>query len=119
MRYFFYIFIYIFLYKKFFFHIRTFFSANNVYFVKNTNIFSKKKKIFFYLVLQQMNNHACECATLKLFLRILQNSPKQKRRSRFSRNIANRKLYVKLFLSRVISCEFRKIFYNNYWVKHL
>ena len=30
---------------KHFFHIKTFFSANNVYFVKNTNIFSKT--IFF------------------------------------------------------------------------
>ena len=35
---------------------KTFCSANNVYFVKNTNIFSKKK-VFFNLVLQQMNNH--------------------------------------------------------------
>ena len=31
---------------KFFFHIKLFFSANNVYFVKNTNIFSKKKFFF-------------------------------------------------------------------------
>ena len=41
---------------NFFFQIKTFFSANNVYFVKNTNIFSKKK-IVFNLVLQQLNNH--------------------------------------------------------------
>ena len=41
----------------FFFHIKLSFSANNVYFAKNTNIFSKKKKFFFNLVLQQMNNH--------------------------------------------------------------
>ena len=27
---------------KFFFHIKLFFSANNAYFVKNTNIFQKK-----------------------------------------------------------------------------
>ena len=33
----------------FFFHIKWSFSANNVYFAKNTNIFSKKKKIFFQL----------------------------------------------------------------------
>ena len=56
--------------KKFFFskiffsielflHIKTFFSANNLYkyFVKNTNIFSKKFLFFFNLVLLQMNNH--------------------------------------------------------------
>ena len=29
---------------KLFFHIKTFFSANDIYCVKNTNIFSKKKK---------------------------------------------------------------------------
>ena len=39
-----------------FFHIKTFFSANNVYFEKNKNVFSKKF-FFFNLVLQQMNNH--------------------------------------------------------------
>ena len=69
MRYiFFYIFIYIFLCKlkksffqqkkkisiKLFFHIKKFFSTRNVYFVKNTNLFYKKK---IDLVLQQMNNH--------------------------------------------------------------
>ena len=31
---------------NFFFHIKLFFSANNLYFVKNTNISSKKKKFF-------------------------------------------------------------------------
>ena len=45
---------------KFFFHIKLFFSANNVYFVKNTNIFSKKI-FFFNLALQQMNNHTLQC----------------------------------------------------------
>ena len=44
--------------RKLFFYIKTFFCANNVYFVKNTNIFSKKKGFFFNLVLQQMNNHS-------------------------------------------------------------
>ena len=48
---FFNIFIYIFLCKKFFiktffFHIKTFFPANNVYFVKSTNIFSKQNFFF-------------------------------------------------------------------------
>ena len=72
--YIFYIFIYIFLCKKVFFskifiqyktfsHIKTFFSANNVYFVKNANIFSKKK---FNLVLQQMNNHTHHASALKI-----------------------------------------------------
>ena len=42
--------------KIFFFRIKTFFSVNNVYFVKSTNIFSNKKIFFFNLVLQQMNN---------------------------------------------------------------
>ena len=42
---------------KLFFHIKLFFSANNAYFVKNTNIFSKKKFFCFNLVLQQLNNH--------------------------------------------------------------
>ena len=42
--------------KLFFPYKNIFFSANNIYFVKNTNIFSKKK-FFFNLVLQQMNNH--------------------------------------------------------------
>ena len=37
---------------------KTFFSANNVYFVKNKNIFSKQN-FFFTLLLQQMNNHKC------------------------------------------------------------
>ena len=41
-------------YKK---KIQNFFSANNAYFVKNTNIFSKKKFFCFNLVLQQLNNH--------------------------------------------------------------
>ena len=31
---------------NFFFHTKSFFSANNVYFVKNTNIFSKKNFFF-------------------------------------------------------------------------
>ena len=31
---------------KFFFHIKLFFSANNAYFVKTTNIFSKNKIVF-------------------------------------------------------------------------
>ena len=35
--------------KKVFLHIKTFFSANNVHFVKNTNIFSKKYIYFFQL----------------------------------------------------------------------
>ena len=42
--------------KIFFFRIKTFFSVNNVYFVKSTNIFSNKIFFFFNLVLQQMNN---------------------------------------------------------------
>ena len=42
--------------KIFFFCIKTFFSVNNVYFVKSTNIFSNKIFFFFNLVLQQMNN---------------------------------------------------------------
>ena len=45
----------IFQYKTFFPY-KSIFSANNVYFVKHTNIFSKKI-FFFNLVLQQMNNH--------------------------------------------------------------
>ena len=58
--YIFYIFIHIFLCKFLsFLHIKRFFSANNVYFVKSTNTFSKKRKtrFFFNLVLQQINNH--------------------------------------------------------------
>ena len=47
---------------NFFFHIKIFFSANNVYFVKKTNIFSKKN-VFFNLVLQQMKNHTRETST--------------------------------------------------------
>ena len=70
--YIFYIFIYIFLCKKkfsvknfnvkLFFHIKTFFSENNVYFVKN--IFSQKKKNL--LVLQQTNSHG---STKRIFQR--------------------------------------------------
>ena len=37
---------------KTFFPYKTIFSTNNVYFAKNTNIFSKKKFFFFNLVLQ-------------------------------------------------------------------
>ena len=33
--------------QNFFFHVKLFFSANNVYFVKNTNLFSEKKIFFF------------------------------------------------------------------------
>ena len=51
---FFYIFIYIFHYKIFFFHIKTFFSVKNEYFVKNTNI-KTKKNLFFNLL---CNNHS-------------------------------------------------------------
>ena len=40
---------------KLFFHIKTFFSANNIYFVKNTDIFSENF-FFFNFVLQQMKN---------------------------------------------------------------
>ena len=43
---------------------KTFFSANNGYFVKITNIFSKEI-FFFNLVLQQMNNHDCVRVHLK------------------------------------------------------
>ena len=68
MRYIFFTFSYIFFSVKkvcsskkifqqnFFFHIKTFFSAKNVYFVKSKNI-SQKKLLFLNLVLQQMNNH--------------------------------------------------------------
>ena len=66
--YIFHTFIYIFLCKKSFsvkkflvikrfFHIKTFFSANNLCFGKNINIFSKKKNVFFILVLQETSNH--------------------------------------------------------------
>ena len=51
---------------KLFFHIKRFLSANNVYFVKNTTIFSKKI-VFFNLVLQQMNNH------IRRIAKIIQN----------------------------------------------
>ena len=51
----FYIFIYIFLCKKFL-HVKTFFSENNVYFGKNKYFF-KKNIFFFNLVLQQMSHH--------------------------------------------------------------
>ena len=76
--YIFYIFIYIFLWKKkfsvknfnvkLFFHIKTFFSENNVYFVKNIFFpqiffFSKKKNL---LVLQQTNSHG---STKRIFQR--------------------------------------------------
>ena len=50
---------------KLFFHIKRFFSANNVYLVKNKNIFQKKNKLFFNLVLQQMNNHSNEQVLMK------------------------------------------------------
>ena len=58
----FYIFIYIFLCKKSFlskkiFQYKNIFSANNIYFVKKIYFFKKKKKSFFNLVLQQLNNH--------------------------------------------------------------
>ena len=77
MRHIFFIFSYIFFsvkkvfFSKIIFQYKTFFpyknifSANNIYFVKNINIFSKKKKNFFFnLVLQQMDNHSHSYAEL-------------------------------------------------------
>ena len=58
MGYIFFTFLFIFFSINFFFHIKAFFSANNVYLVKITNIFSNKKNYFLNLVLQQMNNHS-------------------------------------------------------------
>ena len=69
MRLFFYVFIYIFLWKKSFFSKKIFqyktffsykniFSANNSHNFKNRYLFSKKYIFFFNLGLQQMNNHS-------------------------------------------------------------
>ena len=69
MKLLFYIFIYIFLWKKRFFSKKIFqyktffsykniFSANNSYIFKNRYIFSKKYIFFFNLDLQQMGNHS-------------------------------------------------------------
>ena len=44
---------------------KMFFAANNIYFVKDTNISLLKKKIFFALFLQQMNNHIGIHITIK------------------------------------------------------
>ena len=52
-----------------FFYIKSFFSANHAYFVKNTNIFSKHKIFFFSLVLQQLNNHSRPNINLDVFLK--------------------------------------------------
>ena len=58
---------------KYFLPIKTFFSANNVHFVKNTNNFFFKKKKNSNLVLQQMNNHAREASQYLKFYRHFDN----------------------------------------------
>ena len=54
-----------FFFIKFLFRMKMFFAANNIYFVKDTNISLLKKKFFFALVLQQMNNHIGIHITIK------------------------------------------------------
>ena len=73
--YIFYIFIYIFICKKVFFSVKTFFRIKLFFhiktFVKNTNIFSKKNKNFFFnLVLQQINNHSKQMRSTEIYFLI-------------------------------------------------
>ena len=104
--------LYFFLQKNIFFHIKTFFSANNVYFVKNTNIFSKKK-FFFNLVLQQMNNHRRKLLVMYVIKRIM----KFKYKNRKNRSLFQIINSIKTYLQKKRSFCFHDTL-NTFWDEH-
>ena len=93
-----------------FFHITLFFSANNVYFVKNTNIFSKKKKFCFNLVLQEMN---IRCSMKQMFFQKKRNNKYLRRSSFFSEVTGCRSLVYFKFPTLSMLTKMRNISFSG------